>query len=325
MPAGEEHLHPYRAVTAAADPTWAAARLRRACLSVPGNSTSKLARAATVEVDEVIVDLEDSVPADQKTDETRQLVAGAISGSNWQAPTVAVRINAVDSPWFADDIIAIARLTGPRLASLVLPKVEGPADVLRVVSILGQLEADGVAVGHVGIEAQIETALGLVNVEAIAASSPRLAALVFGPGDFAASMGMPMASIGAIDPDYPGDQWLYPRSRIVVAARAFGLAPIDGPYANFRDPDGLRESARRARILGFAGKWVIHPDQIGICRGAFTPSEAELAAAERALETLDLSRQRGAGAAAIGDTMIDEATRRAAEALRRQRPGGEQP
>jgi citrate lyase subunit beta/citryl-CoA lyase len=292
-------------------------RVRRACLTVPGNSPSKLARAASTDADEVILDLEDSIPAEQKNDRTRALVAAAVAGSEWRAPTVAVRVNGLATPWFADDITAMVRLAGRRLASLVLPKVETADDVLTAAAILDQLEADGTTMVRVGLEAQIETALGLVNVERIACASPRLEALVFGPGDFAASMGMPMGPIGGFDETYPGDQWLYARSRIAVAARAFDLAPIDGPYANFRDPDGLRESARRARILGFAGKWAIHPVQIVVCNETFSPSDAELKAAEDAIAALEESRGHGAGVAAPGGEMMDEAIRRAAEGARR--------
>lgn len=165
----------------------------------------------------------------------------------------------------------------------------------------------------------IETARGSVNVEAIAGCSARLQALVFGPGDFAASMGMPLRSIGGFDSTYPGDQWLYARSRIAVAARAFNLAPIDGPFADFRDLDGLRESARRSRILGFSGNWVIHPDQIGVCNEVFSPSEAEAAAAERALAALESAAVGGAGATEVGGQMVDEAMRKAVEAISRDK------
>lgn len=179
-------------------------RPRRCCLTVPGNSSSKLARAASLQVDEAIIDLEDSVPADQKTDETRRLVVDSVSAAGWSAPVLAVRVNAIGSPWFEDDLKSMVRWVGPRLATLVLPKVESAADVLVAVAVLDQLEEEGAEAGHIGIEAQIETARGLVEVEAISGCSGRLEALIFGPGDFAASMGMPMGSIGGIDAHYPG-------------------------------------------------------------------------------------------------------------------------
>ena len=165
------------------------------------------------------------------------------------------------------------------------------------------------------VEVQIETALGLTRVEEIAAASPRIEALVFGPGDYAASLGVSQAQIGGIDPAYPGDQWHYARSRIAVAAHANGLDPIDGPFAAFRDEAGLVETARRARLLGFTGKWVIHPGQIEACNREFSPSQDEVTAAHRLLAALDKAAREGRGAAELDGAMIDEASRRLAEAV----------
>jgi citrate lyase subunit beta / citryl-CoA lyase len=272
------------------------ARARRSCLSVPGNSERMLAKARTLPADEVILDLEDAVPATEKTPETRRLVVEALAGE-WAAPTVAVRVNAVGTPWFTDDLRALA---GAPVDVVVVPKVESPDDVAAAAGLT-----------DAALEAQIESARGMVEVERIAAS-PRLEALVFGPGDYAASLGIPQLEIGAIDAAYPGDQWHYARARIAVAAHAFGLDAIDGPYAALKDADGLRESARRARLLGFTGKWAIHPDQIEPCNEAFSPTPEEL---ERAEALLAAYREAGEGAAAYEGAMIDEASRKLAERL----------
>jgi citrate lyase subunit beta / citryl-CoA lyase len=290
-------------------------RRRRAVLAVPGNSPRMLAKAATLEVDEVVVDLEDSVPPAEKHDVTRARLVDAINGLDWRAPTIAFRINGVATPWFRDDVAAIIGGAAPRVSSIVLPMAEGPADVLALVALLDSLAAGSPEAVSIGIEAQIETALGVVRVDEIASSSPRLEAILFGPGDFSASMGLPLAPIGHIDPSYPGDQWAYPRSRIAVAANAYGIAPIDGPYADFRDLAGLAESARRARLLGFTGKWVIHPDQIDVCTRVFSPSDDEQKLAIRLASTLEAAALRGEGATSLGGEMIDAANRRAVRRL----------
>jgi citrate lyase subunit beta / citryl-CoA lyase len=268
-------------------------RARRSCLSVPGNSERMVAKARTLAADEVILDLEDAVPPGEKT-AARELVAGALGGE-WAAPTVAVRVNAVSTPWFEDDLRAVAGA-----AVVVLPKVESPDDLAAATGLTGA-----------GLEAQIESARGMVGVERIAAA-PGLEALVFGPGDYAASLGIPQLEIGAIDTAYPGDQWHYARARIAVAAHAYGLDAIDGPYAALKDVEGLRESARRARLLGFTGKWAIHPDQIEPCNEAFSPTPEEL---ERAEALLAAYRDAGEGAATFDGAMIDEASRKIAERL----------
>ena len=291
-------------------------RRRRACLVVPATSSNMLAKAAALDVDEVIIDLEDSVPAGEKGDSTRGRAAAAVRQLDWVAPLVAVRVNGMDTGWFRDDVAAVVRGAGPRLGGLVLPKVDQPEQVLDASALLDELTSDEVPTSHIRLEALIETARGVVNVDRIAASSRRLEALIFGAGDFAASMGLPLAEIGAIDAAYPGDQWAYPRARISVAARAFGMEPIDGPFANLRDSQGLAESARRARALGFGGKWVIHPRQIEICVSVFAPSPDELAMAERLDRALDAATSRGVGAVEFEGVMVDAANVRAVRRLR---------
>lgn len=273
-----------------------------------------LTKARAVTADEVVIDLEDAVEPEAKNDRTRRRVAEALVGHEWRTPTVAVRVNGVGTDWFRDDIVQIVRRAGHRLDAVVVPKVETAETIVSVGALLAELEHE-LGLGTISIEAQIETAAGLAEVEHIAASSPRLAALIFGAGDYAASLGLPYAQIGAIDPSYPGDQWHYPRSRIAVAAHAHGLDPIDSPFAAFRNEEGLLEAARLARLVGFVGKWVIHPDQIEPCNRAFSASAEELAAARRVLDALDEAARAGRGAAQLDGAMIDEASRRFAEAV----------
>jgi citrate lyase subunit beta/citryl-CoA lyase len=294
----------------AASSTGPAYRRRRACLVVPASSPSKIARAASTLVDQVVLDLEDSVTERHKTDATRHAVADAIRNTNWQTASITVRVNATNTPWFGDDLRSIVIDAGPRLACVTVPKVESADEVRYVAGQLADLERATDRHVQIGIEAMIETALGLLRVDEIAAASPRLEALIFGAGDYAASMGLPLGDIGAIATDYPGDEWHYPRARIAVAAHAFGLEPIDGPYGRFTDLDGLAESAARARRAGFVGKWAIHPDQIQILQGAFSPSAAELERAERILTTLGSFDAAGRGVISVDGAMVDNANRR---------------
>ena len=246
-----------------------------------------LAKAPALAADEIVVDLEDGVPPEEKTDATRaQMVAAVRAGAD---ATVAVRINAVGSPWWRDDLAAVA---DARPEVVVIPKVESAEDVAAVAELVP---------AGTGIEAQIETARGLVEVERIAATGHGLEALVFGPGDFGASLGVPVLTIGA-------GSWDYALARIVVAARAFGLQAVDGPYAAIRDLDGLRASAARALAHGYDGKWVVHPDQVAPVNDVFTPAPEELERARRILAA-------GEGATLVDGEMVDKATHRLAEAL----------
>jgi citrate lyase subunit beta / citryl-CoA lyase len=264
-----------------------ATRPRRSCLTVPASSARMLAKAASLAVDELVFDLEDGVAPEEKTDATRALLVDAVRAG--AGATVAVRINGVATPWWRDDLAAVA---DARPDVIVIPKVESPDEVAMVA---------GLVPPGTGIEAQIETARGLVEVERIAAAGHGLEALVFGPGDFGASLGVPVLTIGE-------GSWDYALARIVVAARAFGLQAVDGPYAAIRDADGLRVSARRALAHGFDGKWVVHPDQIAPVNEVFTPSAEELERAQRILAA-------GEGATLVDGEMVDKATHRLAAAL----------
>ena len=314
---------------------------RRTCLTVPGSSARFLAKAAAlagqsgqyrVDVpDEVILDLEDAVAPAVK-DEARAQVARAVGGTDWCRCTVAVRINGALSPWAYRDVIEIVEQSRTRLDAIVLPKVSGPGHVSWLDLLLGQVEAaSGQPHGRIVIEAQIEDAAGLAAVEDIARASGRLAALIFGPADFMADLGMRSLRIGAGPADYPGDAFHYPLMRILVAARAAGLQAIDGPYAAIGDTGGLQAAARSAAALGFDGKWVVHPDQIRVVNEAFTPDrqqyeQAELIVAAYASAASDQRR----GAVTLGDEMIDAASHRLASRIAArgraagfEKPGGE--
>jgi citrate lyase subunit beta/citryl-CoA lyase len=256
-------------------------RRRRSCLTVPGDDERKLARAATSAADQVILDLEDAVAPRQK-DAARETVARALRDRPWAAQAVSLRINGPGTPWHADDLVLARELS---VATIVVPKLDRPEDLPDVSS---------------PVEALIESAAGLVNCEAIAAS-PTVEALILGPGDLAASLGTPTRTIGA------GPHLDYARVRVLVAARAAGCAAVDGPFAAFTDEDGFRASAQAARELGFDGKWCIHPSQIEAANTIFSPTPEELEWAHRA------SALEGAGAD-LGE-MVDAATRRMALAL----------
>ena len=291
------------------------ARLRRSCLAVPGSSEKMLARAATLPADMVFVDLEDAVAPQEKTDATRARVVEALHRQEWVAPTRAVRVNAVSTHWCFRDITALVEGAGRALDCIVVPKVESAAHVHFVDNLLSQLESELGLERRIGLELQIESPRGLLAIEEIAAASGRNESLIFGPGDFAASLGVPQLSVGESDPLYPGDQWHYVLMRIVTTARAFGLQAIDGPYAAIGDTEGFSQAARRSHLLGFDGKWVLHPDQIVPCNEVYTPSAGQYERAERVLQAYAASEGAGVGAVLFEGEMIDEASRRMAEQI----------
>ncbi len=277
---------------------------RRSVLVLPGNSARMVAKAATLTVDEVVLDLEDAVPPDPelKARARGQLVEAALA-QDFGDRRLAVRINPVSGGAALEDLLQVVTALGPRLHSVVVPKVVHPGEVAFVHHVLGSLAGGA----EVGIQIQIENAAGLAAVEQLAASSDRLEALIFGPGDFAASMGIPQLSIGGADPAYPGDLWHYPLFRIAVAARANSLQVLDGPYSALDDPAGLEAACRRGAALGLDGKWVIHPAQLAAVNSAFTPSSGQLEGARALLAAL-----AEGGARRMGGQMVDEASRRLA-------------
>jgi citrate lyase subunit beta/citryl-CoA lyase len=274
-----------------------------------------IARALASDADMVMLDLEDGVAADAKA-AARQTVAEALRDGDWRDRRRVFRVNALDSPWFVHDLVAVIGATEGRVDLVVVPKVGSAADVHAVAGVLRSLEMANGFERQIGIEAQIESARGLTACEAIA-SAERVEALVFGPGDFAATLGMPLTAIGMPDRwdnDYPGHRWDYALQRVLVAARAAGVRAIDGPFADFGDSAGFRRSCLTARALGYDGKWCIHPDQVPIANEVFTPTESELDWAREVLQANEEAERRGEGAFAIGGQMADAATLRMARA-----------
>lgn len=287
-------------------------RPRRTCHAVPGSSERFLAKAAALDADEVFLDLEDAVAEGEKA-RARELVIGALREQAFGAGTVVVRVNGTDTPHYHRDLIDVVEQAGARLDAVMLPKVRTPGDVEMIDKLLTGVErATGLPAGRIGIEAQIEDATGLIACEAIAAASPRMETLIFGPGDYSAAVGIPITTIGGAPEHYPGDHLNYVFSRLVVAARAAGIQAIDGPYAAVDDEDGLRARARLARALGMDGKWTIHPRQIAVVNEVFTPTREEW---ERAEAMLAAYERASDGAAMFDGEMIDEANRKMAERL----------
>jgi citrate lyase subunit beta/citryl-CoA lyase len=265
-------------------------------------------------VDEVFLDLEDAVAPAQKAT-ARTAVAAALREGSWGGKVRAVRVNDVTTAWAYRDVIEVVEQSGSSLDVIVLPKVTGPDDLRWLDLLLGQVEAAmGYPAGRIGIEAQIEDARGLAEVDRIAAASPRLEALVFGPADFMASLGMRSLEIGAQPAGYRGgDAFHYAHLRILVAARARGLQAVDGPYAAIGDADGLRASAGSVAALGYDGKWVLHPGQVDIVNAAFSPDQGDYDRAEVLLEAYAYyTGVQGRGAAMLDGEMIDEASRKLA-------------
>ncbi len=280
---------------------------RRSILVVPGSSPRFLAKALSSPADAVILDLEDSVAPEGRA-AARQNIIAALGAPGWGRQLRAVRVSATSSPWFYGDLIAIVEAAGAQLDAVVLPKVNEPGDVYMLATLLAQIEALHGIVRPIAIEAQIETARGLAQVEQIAASSRRLASLIFGPGDFAAALGMPVLGIGELGGAYPGHLWHAALSRLIVAARAADLQAIDGPYGNLDDAAGLVTSAQNARWLGYDGKWAIHPSQIAPITAVFTPTAAEVVAAQQIVAAYERSVAGGQGALRHGAEMLDAAS-----------------
>jgi citrate lyase subunit beta / citryl-CoA lyase len=271
-------------------------------------------KARELAVDEVFLDLEDSVAPGEK-DQSRSAVARALRDGGWGSKIRAVRVNDVSTRWAYRDVVDLVEQAGQYVDVVVLPKVRTPVEVGWLDLLLGQLEqATGLPAGRIAIEAQIEDASGLAAVDAIAAASPRLEALVFGPADFMASLGMRSLTVGAQPAGYAaGDAFHYAQMRILVAARANGLQAIDGPFAAIHDLDGLRASAASAAAIGFDGKWVVHPGQVDVVNAEFSPSQADFDRAELIIDAYEYyTTVQRRGAAMLDGEMIDEASRKMA-------------
>jgi malyl-CoA/(S)-citramalyl-CoA lyase len=313
------------------------ARLHRSELAVPGATPALFDKAARSAADFVFIDLEDAVAPDDK-DQARRNVVAALNDIEWGGKTLSVRINGLDTPYMYRDVVDIVE-NCPRLDMLLIPKIGVAADVYAVDMLVTQIEQAKNRVaqreaqgrhGRLGLELQIESALGLANVDAIAQASRRAEAICFGAGDFAASTRARTTVIGGINQDYGiladrnaagerdfflADQWHYALMRVVVACRACGLRPIDGPYSDFKDPEGFVAAARRAAVLGFEGKMVIHPSQIEPANRIFSPSAEEIEKAQRIMEAMAQAAREGRGAVQLDGRLIDIANIRMAQNL----------
>ena len=274
-----------------------------------------LAKAPSLPADEVFMDLEDSIAPAAK-EEARGNIVQALKEGDWTGKTVVVRINGVPTRWCYRDVIDVVENAHQFLDCLMIPKVEHASDVSFVSDLLRMIEGELGLDRRIGLEIQIETATGITNIDAIATASDRAEALIFGPADMSASLGLPTVTAGLPMPGYPGDHWHFILTRILVAARSAGLQAIDGPYLVIKDLDGFREMALRARALGYDGKWALHPGQIDVLNEVFTPSQEEFDKAEAILEAyLHATDVQRTGAVMFGDEMIDEASRKMAERL----------
>jgi citrate lyase subunit beta/citryl-CoA lyase len=291
-------------------------RPRRSCLAVPGSNQKFIDKARTLPVDQVFLDLEDACAPLAKPGARKTIVA-ALNEGGWEGKTRVVRVNDLTTQWTYRDVTEVVEGAGANLDCVMLPKVQTAEQVAWLDLTLTQIEKTmGYDVGRIGIEAQIENALGLVNVDAIARASQRVETIIFGPADFMASINMRSLVVGEQPPGYDvGDAYHYILMRILMAARAVDVQAIDGPYLQIRDIDGFRRVAGRAAALGFDGKWVLHPGQVDAANELFAPRQEDYDHAEDILDayawfTSEAGGKRGA--AMIGDEMIDEASRKMA-------------
>jgi len=307
----------------------ATSRLNRSELAVPGSQVKLFEKAARSDVDVIFLDLEDAVAPDDK-EQARKNVIEAINDIDWGNKTLSVRINGLDTHYMYRDVVDVLEQAGDRLDLIMIPKVGTAADVYAVDMLVTQIEAAKGRKKRIGFELIIETALGMQNINEIAAASRRNESLHFGVADYAASTKAKTTNIGGANPDYAvladkdgdkprdlfwGDMWHYAIARMVVAARANGLRPVDGPFGDYSDPDGYRAAAKRAAALGCEGKWSIHPSQIALGNEVFSPSEKEITQARRILEAMEEAAKAGRGAVSLDGRLIDYASIRQAEVL----------
>ncbi|MFK7879446.1 HpcH/HpaI aldolase/citrate lyase family protein [Roseobacter sp.] len=289
-------------------------RLQRSELAVPASNTTMIEKAADSPADYVFLDLEDAVAPPEK-EQARKNAIEALNDINWAAKgkTVSVRVNGLDTHYMYRDVVDVMEQAGDKVHTLLVPKVGVPADLYMVEAMVNQIEQGQGLKTRVGLEALIETALGMANVETIAQFGGRLEALHFGVADYAASMRARTVNIGGLNPDYPGDQWHASITRMVIACRAFGLRAIDGPFGDFSDPEGYKAGAKRAAALGCEGKWAIHPSQVALANEVFSPPTTEVSKAERIIDELRKAEIEGRGAASLDGKMIDAASEKMAQ------------
>jgi len=307
----------------------APARLNRSELAVPGSSPKLFEKAAKSAADVIFLDLEDAVAPDDKA-QARKNIIQAINDVDWGNKTLSVRINGLDTHYMYRDVVDVVEQAGERLDLIMIPKVGTASDVYAVDMLVTQIEAAKGRKKRIGFELLIETALGMANVHEICTASKRNESLHFGVADYAASTRARTTGIGGPNPAYGvltdkdgdaprdyhwGDMWHYATARMVVAARAAGLRPIDGPFGDFSDAEGYKAQGARAAVLGCEGKWAIHPSQIALANEVYTPSEVEVNKARRILEAMAQAQKEGRGAVALDGRLIDIASIRQAEAL----------
>jgi malyl-CoA/(S)-citramalyl-CoA lyase len=307
----------------------APARLNRSELAVPGSNPSLFEKAAKSAADVIFLDLEDAVAPDDKV-QARKNIIEALRDIDWGAKTMSVRINGLDTHYMYRDVVDVLEQGGERLDLIMIPKAGTAGDIYAVDMLVTQIEAAMGRKKRIGFEMIIETALGMANVDAIAAASKRNESLHFGVADYAAStkarttvIGGPNKLYGVLtdqEGDAPreyhwGDMWHYAVARMVVAARANGLRPIDGPFGDFSDADGFRAQANRAAALGCEGKWAIHPSQIALANEVNSPSEAEVTKAKRIIDAMKQATKEGKGAVALDGRLIDIASIKQAEVM----------
>jgi malyl-CoA/(S)-citramalyl-CoA lyase len=305
-------------------------RLHRSELAVPGSNVRMLEKAPGLGADVVMLDLEDAVAPDDK-EQARLNIIDALRELEWTACSVSVRINGLDTHWCYRDVVDVVEQAGQTVDAIVIPKVSGAGDVHFVATLLSQIEEAMGFEHQVGLAVLIETAIGMVNVDEIATACPeRMEAMIFGVADYAASIQSHTASIGGVDPNYSvltdpngapererhwGDQWHYPLSRIAVTCRAHGLRPIDGPFGDFTDREGYLAAARRSAVLGYEGKWAIHPSQIELANEVFTPAPRLVERTRRIIDAMRDAAADGKGAVSLDGRLIDAASIRMAENL----------
>jgi len=306
----------------------APARLHRSELAVPGSNPALFAKAAASAADVIFLDLEDAVAPDDKERARSHIIAG-LNDIDWGAKTMMVRINGLDTHYMYRDVIEVVQAC-ERLDMILIPKVGVAADVYAVDMLVTQVESAVRRRKRLGFEVLIETALGMANVEAIAQSSPRLEAMSFGVADYAASTRARTTVIGGVHPDsgvladapaegersyFWTDPWHAAQTRMLVACRAYGLRPVDGPFGDYGDTAGFISAARRAAVLGYEGKWAIHPSQIALANEVFTPTPTEIDKAQRIVAAMQAATREGRGAVALDGRLIDLASIRMAQSL----------
>lgn len=279
-------------------------RLRRSELSVPASNPKMVEKAVASPADLVFLDLEDAVAPSHK-EEARKNAITALRELNWGKKVRAVRVNGADTQWAHDDVVEVVEGAGRNLDVIIIPKPKAPRDVWFFDTLLTQLEMKLHLENRIGLEALIEESAALARVEEIAGCCPRLEALILGFGDLSASQGMRFGVASDPAHRYPGDMWHHARVRMITACRANGIDAIDGPFGNFKDPEGYRREATWAATLGAVGKWAIHPSQIELANDVFAPTAQEIEHARKMSEAYEAATKSGAGAAGAGGMLVD--------------------